>query len=192
MLLQNLTLLFSSSGGEYLGSPFGEFPLSFSFSVVLFTPALCSQLCHLLYFLSPSTLFSFGFFTPHSHVPFCLSSSAHHSISSMFGYGTKPTRTGQNFKGGGWLVWGHALICLFAVDFFFGCFFFKRFIWASMNPAHIHWTSRNPNTDFFFFCKKTMWGALSSKLVWWTACCSSTFMCTCYACILASHLCLEK
>lgn len=106
MLLQNLTLLFSSSDGEYLGSPFGEFPLSFSFSVVLFTPALCSQLCHLLYFLSPFTLFSFGFFTPHSHVPFCLSSSAHHSISSMFGYGTKPTRMGQNFKGGGGLIWG--------------------------------------------------------------------------------------
>jgi len=106
MLLQHLTLLFSSSGGEYLGSPFGEFPLSFSFSVVLFTPALCSQLCHLLHFLSPSTLFSFGFFTPHSHVPFCLSSSAHHSISSMFGYGTKPTRMGQNFKGGGGLIWG--------------------------------------------------------------------------------------
>lgn len=152
MLLQNLTLLFSSSGGEYLGSPFGEFPLSFSFSVVLFTPALCSQLCHLLYFLSPSTLFSFGFFTPHSHVPFCLSSSAHHSISSMFGYGTKPTRTGQNFKGGGWLVWGHAFICLLLLCFF-GCFSFKLFIWASLNPAHIHWTSRNPNTDFFFVRK---------------------------------------
>lgn len=124
MLLQNLTLLFSGSGGEYLGSPFGEFPLSFSFSVVLFTPALCSQLCHLLYFLSPSTLFSFGFFTPHSHVPFCLSSSAHHSISSMFGYGTKPTRMGQNFKGGGRLVWGDVLIYLLLP--FFGCFFLKK------------------------------------------------------------------
>lgn len=124
MLLQNLTLLFSGSGGEYLGSPFGEFPLSFSFSVVLFTPALCSQLCHLLYFLSPSTLFSFGFFTPHSHVPFCLSSSAHRSISSMFGYGTKPTRMGQNFKGGGRLVWGDVLIYLLLS--FFGCFFLKN------------------------------------------------------------------
>lgn len=24
----------------------------------------------------------------------------------MFGYGTKPTRMGQNFKGGGGLIWG--------------------------------------------------------------------------------------
>lgn len=40
-----------------------------------------------------------------------------------------------------------------AVDFF-GYFFFKRFILASVNPAHIHWTSRNPNTDFFFFVRK--------------------------------------
>lgn len=45
---------------------------------------------------------------------------------------------------------------------------------------------------YWFFYKKAMWGALSSKFVWWTACCSSTFLCTCYACILASHLCLEE
>lgn len=69
-----------------------------------------SAICYT--FLSPSTLFSFGFFTPHSHVPFCLSSSAHHSISSMFGYGTKPTRMGQNFKRGGGLIWRGVFICL--------------------------------------------------------------------------------
>ena len=28
--------------------------------------------------------------------------------------------------------------------------------------------------------------------VWWTACCLSTSFCTCYECILASHLCLEQ
>lgn len=28
--------------------------------------------------------------------------------------------------------------------------------------------------------------------VWWTACCLATSLCTCYACILASHLCLEQ
>lgn len=188
MLLQNLTLLFSGSGGEYLGSPFGEFPLSFSFSVVLFTPALCSQLCHLLYFLSPSTLFSFGFFTPHSHVPFCLSSSAHHSISSMFGYGTKPTRMGQNFKGGGRLLWGDVLICLLLL--FFGCFFLKK-KYLGLYESSTHPLDKQ-KPKYWFFCKKAMWGALSSKFVWWTACCSSTFLCTCYACILASHLCLEE
>ena len=188
MLLQNLTLLFSGSDGEYLGSPFGEFPLSFSFSVVLFTPALCSQLCHLLCFLSPSTLFSFGFFTPHSHVPFCLSSSAHHSISSVFGYGTKPTRTGQNFKGGGRLVWGGMFwfVC-------WCCFSVVSFLKNLFSPLWIQHTSTGQaETQILIFCKKAVWGALSSKFVWWTACCSSTFLCTCYACILASHLCLGE